>query len=95
MGVLALRGWRMLQSPEIPFRHRMEVLALFGLAFACQLFCNHGHYNFAFIIGIALADKYTAPFSASAIWRRRQAARLAASAAYAQAAPYPVAHGAR
>jgi len=72
--VLLARARRMLFSEEVPFNLRMELVAVWLVAFVNCMMSNNGFFSFGAILPLALADKYLTPFSKKAI-RARQTSK--------------------
>lgn len=74
IGLLCLRGRRMLFSRELAFRQKLEVVGIFSMAMGCQILANFGPSNYAVVFAMAIVDKFTSPFSKKQIVHRNSIA---------------------
>jgi len=70
IALICARGIRMLRSPLVSRREKMEALGIFSVAMGCQIMSNFGPDNYGAILGMAVVEKYTAPFSRKMIANR-------------------------
>lgn len=53
----------MLLSSQVTIRQKLGILGIFSVAMGCQIMSNFGAGNYGIVLGMALTEKYTAPFS--------------------------------